>query len=150
MSDVEVSAVEKDIVMMARVSSNFDLKEPMYANAAINYVKKADPFRTGEIGDMFMKRMKLYAEGNYSETTCLVCRRFPAVNGLVCESCLNKVYPQGVSEQIFSMDSPTSEDESLVIAARLRSSRNRWRIAAIVEIFAIVGLVLYMVASKLW
>ncbi len=149
MPEINESNVEKDIVMMARISSDFDLKEPMYAKAAINYVNKEDPFKTKEIGDMFTERMKLYAAGNYSDTSCLVCRRFPAVNGLVCESCLNKVYPKGVSDQIFNLDSPTNEDESLVIAAKLRKSRNGWRLFALFEMLAIIGLIIYFVLSKI-
>ena len=145
MADVNESAVTKDILMMARVSSKFDLKDPKYAKATLNYIKREDPFKTKEIEDMFVKRMKMYADDNTSDTTCLVCRRFPAVNGVVCESCLNKVYPSGVAEQIFNMDSPMTENESLVIAGNMRESRNRWRRMAIIELGMIVGLAVFEV-----
>jgi hypothetical protein len=64
---------------------------------------------------------------------------------VVCESCLNKVYPEGVSEQIFNMDSPMTENESLVIAGNMRESRNRWRRMAIIELGMIVGLAIFEV-----
>ena len=147
MADAKESAVTRDILMMARVSSKFDLKDPKYAKATLNYIKREDPFQTKEIEDMFVKRMKLYADDNTSDTTCLVCRRFPAINGVVCESCLNNVYPEGVNEQIFNMDSPMTENESLVIAGNLRESRNRWRRTAIIELVFIVALAVLEVIS---
>lgn len=123
MEQNEKSLLRKDLSLVAKVCTQYNISNEANARKLYTYVNTKKIFST-KVGDAFTARLGKIVAGQNDDCSCIVCKKQIADNGIVCTTCLNKIgsannahsgtnsvpNPKTDSEPKSSVDAETNSD----------------------------------------
>ncbi len=83
-------AQKQDLINILKISAQNEMSNPETARKVLRYVREKN-MMTSSYGKMYLQRLAQISTGTDPRScTCMICRKNPSADGIVCDDCENK------------------------------------------------------------